>query len=208
MCAYPTLDACGETSLCGCLPPAACAAMFVAAAPPCCAVVFWGGPIMQAYDLLRTSVRSVSIKALRPATAAEIERMHGDCAICWCEMTVAPSRGGAAGSSSSSSGSSAAASTAAGAAALGNLSASAAAGQDAAAGAAVAAEDLADIYPAAVPGQDAEQQHAADMARAGSAGVEQLQAGSAAALLGYTLPCSHAYHQQCLNQVRRCSPKV
>ncbi|WIA09118.1 hypothetical protein OEZ85_008530 [Tetradesmus obliquus] len=45
-------------------------------------VVFWGGPIMQAYDLLRTSVRSVSIKALRPATAAEIERMHGDCAIC------------------------------------------------------------------------------------------------------------------------------
>eukprot|EP00775_Hariotina_reticulata_P013637 gene13637-13760_t len=51
-------------------------------------VVFWGGPVMQLYEFLRTSTCSVSIKDLRPATAADVERMHGDCAICWCEMTV------------------------------------------------------------------------------------------------------------------------
>jgi hypothetical protein len=34
-----------------------------------------------------------------------------------------------------------------------------------------------------------------------AAGDAQAQLFSAAALRGFTLPCSHAYHQQCLNQV-------
>jgi hypothetical protein len=52
------------------------------------AAVFWGGPLWQVYHGLRTHACSVSVKGLRPATAAEIERMHHDCAICWCHMTV------------------------------------------------------------------------------------------------------------------------
>jgi hypothetical protein len=54
----------------------------------CAAVVFWGGPLWQVYIGLRTHACTVSVKGLRPATAAEIERMHNDCAICWMAMTV------------------------------------------------------------------------------------------------------------------------
>jgi hypothetical protein len=207
----------------GCLHlPAACTALLLLLCCAC-AVVFWGGPIMQVYDFLRTCVRSVSIKALRPATAAEIERMHGDCAICWCEMTVAPCRG--SGSSSNLSHSRAAASTAASTAVTEDSTAllqqssmpAAVAGTVAAAslqrhagssadasvlGATAAADaagyDLADTQTAAVPGQQVEQ---GDMARVGAAAGQALPGLSSPALHGYTLPCSHAYHQQCLNQV-------
>lgn len=61
-------------------------------------VVFWGGPLMQTYQALRAGASIVRIRALRPASAADIERMGGNCAICWGEMVVAAAEGpGAAG---------------------------------------------------------------------------------------------------------------
>jgi hypothetical protein len=172
---------------------------------------------MQVYDFMRTSVRTVAIKALRPATAAEIERMHGDCAICWCEMTVAP---GNSGRHSSSCSNSAAARSAAGTAAAADDAKGVAGPDSTAAGAALqhhtdlAAEAAAVLDPgsaghnlagstaaAAVLEQDAGQESGDEVAGADAAGVAQLQQSSSAVLYGYTLPCSHAYHQQCLNQV-------
>jgi len=52
-------------------------------------VVFWGGPALQFYESLRTAISVVRICSLKPATEAEIERMGGNCAICWGEMMAA-----------------------------------------------------------------------------------------------------------------------
>ena len=59
--------------------------LFVCLVP---AVVFWGGPLLVLYDTMRSNMCSVHIKLLHPATAAELERMGGNCAICWAEMTT------------------------------------------------------------------------------------------------------------------------
>eukprot|EP00798_Chlamydomonas_sp_ICE-L_P023003 gene23003-30195_t len=50
-------------------------------------VVFWGGPVISFYESLHTAISIVRIKALRSANAVEIERMGGNCAICWGDMT-------------------------------------------------------------------------------------------------------------------------
>jgi hypothetical protein len=153
------------------------------------AVVFWGGPLWQVYHGLRTHACTVSVKGLRPATAEEIERMHNDCAICWCPMTVpgavqqadstseepeqpATPRGdpteaaNADGGSNSTDGSGQAAGTGTHSAVAGTGSAEAGV-EAAAARAAAASGELGD------------------------------SAGS-------TLPCGHCYHQTCLTQVWAC----
>lgn len=69
-------------------------------------VVFWGPPLAQLYEGMRTAVAALRVKTLRPATAAEIERMGGNCAICWGEMVVAqPGAGAARGGSTAGTGS-------------------------------------------------------------------------------------------------------
>ena len=49
-------------------------------------VVFWGSPIHQLYQSFRGNSSIVRIKSLKGATAADIERMGGSCAICWGDM--------------------------------------------------------------------------------------------------------------------------
>jgi hypothetical protein len=141
----------------------------------------------------------VSVKGLRPATAAEIERMHNDCAICWCPMTVpeaaqqadstseepeqpATPRGdpteaaNADGGSNSTDGSGQAAGTGTHSAVAGTGPAEA--GVEA---------------PAAAP---AAHEHAAQAAAGAAAASGELVDGA-----GSTLPCGHCYHQTCLTQV-------
>lgn len=141
----------------------------------------------------------MSVKGLRPATAEEIERMHNDCAICWCPMTVpgaaqqadstseepeqpATPRGdpteaaNADGGSNSTDGSGQAAGTGTHSAVAGTGSAEA--GVEA---------------PAAAP---AAHEHAAQAAAGAAAASGEL--GDSA---GSTLLCGHCYHQTCLTQV-------
>ncbi|KAJ9531640.1 hypothetical protein QJQ45_021763 [Haematococcus lacustris] len=66
--------------------------------------VFWGGPLSSLYHLVRNSISQaaaevcqcggamlpcqVMVRSLRPATVEEVQRMAGNCAICWGKMTV------------------------------------------------------------------------------------------------------------------------
>eukprot|EP00878_Enallax_costatus_P010980 GHUV01011468.1.p1 GENE.GHUV01011468.1~~GHUV01011468.1.p1 ORF type:complete len:683 (+),score=193.36 GHUV01011468.1:1250-3298(+) len=168
-------------------------------------VVFWGGALLQLYEFLRSHICSVSIKSLRPATAAEIERMHGDCAICWGEMAVVPVV--AAGSSAGSHKQPQEAAVAAAAAAdsreqLAQVNVADNNSQLAVDEAVGQQPPIMQVTPPASSDEAAHQGTAGPEAAA--AGVE----GAAAELVspsddttyGYTLPCGHAYHHQCLNQ--------
>jgi hypothetical protein len=53
-------------------------------------VVFWGSPALALYEAARAATSLVLIRSLRPAGEADIERMGGNCAICWGEMAVPP----------------------------------------------------------------------------------------------------------------------
>lgn len=177
----------------------------------CClfAVVFWGGPIMQLCEFLRSSVCSVSIKALRPATTAEIERMHGDCAICWCEMTVAPCTTNASSNSSGGGSGSGSSGAAAGAPPEASASAAAAAGKHALQNAATGSDPP---VCSEVPVRSSSSRAAAAGCESGGGAAGEPGAGCSVDLMvppgsptplthGYTLPCGHAYHKACLNQV-------
>lgn len=151
------------------------------------AVVFWGGPLIQLYEFLRSNVCSISIKSLRPATAGEIERMHGDCAICWCEMTVLRATRGSHASSVTGT----------------NSMESAMLQQQPLA----AAVDGVSTHAACLPAVGDQAGSVAVTAGSSEPGVgaaEQATPSLAAAgsTCGYSLPCGHAYHYQCLNQVR------
>lgn len=153
----------------------------------CAAVVFWGGPLWQVYIGLRTHACTVSVKGLRAATAAEIERMHNDCAICWMAMTVpgAAQHGTAAPEDRPPS---------------------------AAPAPAAAPDDALLLLPAAATataGAVADPQNEAPLpAAAGTGGVVGAARHAPAEDLGdsdgSTLPCGHCYHQTCLTQVGTC----
>jgi hypothetical protein len=161
--------------------------------------------VLQLYEFLRTSTCSVSIQDLRPATSAEVERMHGDCAICWCEMTVlgsqvnSPSTDSALAAdgdgSSSSSGSSSSTIAAGGALQPGSRSS--------ADSARVAAAVPQGAAPAAALNSEAAQAvtAAAAVAEAPGAHCQAADTLPADGSVGFSLPCRHAYHQACLNQV-------
>lgn len=178
----------------------------------CPAVVFWGGPLWQVYVGLRTHACTVTVKGLRPATAAEIERMHNDCAICWCPMTApGAERTSAAGAAADADSGTAAAPALT--ASRNNTSALPAAGSSAGASAPMVPAPLGD---AAGPGAGAvtlaaDQQLAAvpEAAGAGAGGGHGGVQGPSGDDLGdsdgSTLPCGHCYHQTCLTQVRSCA---
>ncbi|PSC68550.1 E3 ubiquitin-ligase synoviolin [Micractinium conductrix] len=63
-------------------------------------VVFWTGPLVRAVERVRNAATSVQPRQWHAATSEEVERMAGQCAICWGDMPV-PS-GGAGGSAGSS----------------------------------------------------------------------------------------------------------
>ncbi len=148
----------------------------------CVAVVFWGGPVFQCYEALRIAICTVRIKSLRPATEAEIERMGGNCAICWGEMT----REGAEPSAPAPTPPDAAAGDAAAAPAAEEAAVVEGAVLDAAvvaaAGGRSGAQSPADELAALLPEAPAEQ---------ASASAE-----------GCSLPCGHSFHHACLSQVR------
>lgn len=175
------------------------------------AAVFWGGPLWQVYHGLRTHACSVTVKGLRPSTAAEIERMHHDCAICWCPMTVpgACHQPGSAGQQQQQA-------TAHGTVAQHGSTDNSPADTNSSAGNPVAAALAAGHAPAVpqvvqqAPGlapADAVVQHIAAGGEAGPSGIaavqqRQQQAGELSDTDGCTLPCGHCYHPGCLTQVR------
>lgn len=170
------------------------------------AVVFWGGPLLQLYDFLRANTYSVAIKSMRSATAADIERMHGDCAICWCEMTVAPGSSSEPDLGGQSHRQSDAdpvdahdEETAADniAAAAGGPSSSSSHNKGQAASTSDADTDVSDASSELTG--DNEQQESDVEATAADAAEPILVPGGSTD--GYTLACGHAYHHQCLNQV-------
>lgn len=135
-------------------------------------LVFWGGPLWQVYIGLRTHACTVSVKGLRPATAAEIERMHNDCAICWMAMTVP----GAAQHST-------------------------AAPEDRPAEAAAAAASAAVPDAGAVAQLQGQAPLPAVAGTGGVVGAARHAAAEGPGDSdGSTLPCGHCYHQTCLTQ--------
>lgn len=191
--------------------------------PSCCvaaSVVFWGAPLLQLYEYLRSNICSVSIKSLRPATAPEIERMHGDCAICWGEMAVVPAVHAATVVGTavrSSTGIDTQPQVAA-------AEAAAVDGPEQQGGVQMSCVDNEspankDVVqqPPAVPGLQVPigaeaannliNQSKTAAVGVACAGAELVSPFNSSAY-GHTLPCGHAYHSQCLNQVRSCMKVV
>ncbi|KAL4437436.1 hypothetical protein ABPG75_004575 [Micractinium tetrahymenae] len=54
-------------------------------------VVFWTGPLVRAVERVRNAATSVQPRRWHSATGAEVERMGGQCAICWGDMPAAGS---------------------------------------------------------------------------------------------------------------------
>ena len=59
-------------------------------------VVFWGAPVQRAVDALRKRATIVRPTGLRDASAGEVERANGSCAVCWGGMGAPPSTSAAA----------------------------------------------------------------------------------------------------------------
>jgi hypothetical protein len=176
----------------------------------CRAVVFWGGPLWQVYVGLRTHACTVTVKGLRPATATEVERMHNDCAICWCPMTTpGADRSSPAGAAGDVDGDHTA--TGAAPALAGSDDDSSAAGPSAGASAPPAAPGDAAGSGAATGALVLDQQGPAGPETAGGGGRGGVQGRSGVDLAdsdGSTLPCGHCYHQTCLTQVCSCAVEL
>ncbi|KAL4421914.1 hypothetical protein ABPG77_005198 [Micractinium sp. CCAP 211/92] len=52
-------------------------------------VVFWTGPLVRAVERVRNAATTVQPRHWHSATPAEVERMGGQCAICWGDMPLA-----------------------------------------------------------------------------------------------------------------------
>jgi len=180
-----------------------------------CAVVFWGNPLWQVYHALRTHACTVTVKGLRPATPAEITRMHNDCAICWCPMTVTGAQGRAASEApqpESSSHRDRDPQPHSGTASDAGSPASAAHGPEGSHHAGSSGDGTPLVPPAEATTTDAAATAAANQLAAGPAGAAETADSGAGAVVvrqlpglpesdGSTLPCGHSFHQGCLTQV-------
>uniref|UniRef100_A0A7R9VBC0 RING-type domain-containing protein n=1 Tax=Chlamydomonas euryale TaxID=1486919 RepID=A0A7R9VBC0_9CHLO len=141
-------------------------------------MVFWGGPLMQLYQALRSSASVVRIRELRPATATEIERMGGNCAICWGEMEEPNSDGD--GSSGSEDGPETEQQPS-------NIA-------PIAAGVAEQERPLPELLHLTSNADDGEEDGGGDDEGDGRGDAP------VASTDGFSLPCGHAYHHVCLHQ--------
>ncbi|EFN60184.1 hypothetical protein CHLNCDRAFT_133698 [Chlorella variabilis] len=144
-------------------------------------LVFWTGPLVRTVERMRNAATSVQPQQWRAATAAEVERMAGQCAICWGDMPAAGA-GGAGGRHSRRP--------------------SAAEQAAAAAGSPVgpAAEAQAGAAPVAVPEGPPAAAPAAAAAAPAAAGEPGAAAAAGPTSAAAALPCGHAFHRDCLQQ--------
>jgi hypothetical protein len=168
--------------------------MWMALTPHCITLpycVLYCRPLLRTLERMRTAATSVTPRSWHPATPQEIERMGGQCAICWGDMgpeEEAPAPGGEAQEAPTPADAAAAGAGAAGAPAAGEAPAPAAGGappQQVQNGGGAAAPEA----PAPAPNPFA--------AMEGAVGAEGEENSSLRAM---GLPCSHAYHEGCLLQ--------
>lgn len=53
-------------------------------------LIFWGGPLTSIYRKLMQSISCTVLRGLHPMTPEHVERMGGNCAICWGALRLAP----------------------------------------------------------------------------------------------------------------------
>ncbi|KAI3429895.1 hypothetical protein D9Q98_010206 [Chlorella vulgaris] len=144
-------------------------------------LVFWTGPLVRSVERVRGTATSVQPREWHAATSSELERMDGQCAICWGDMPTSAG-GGAGGSRPGSAGGAAAPPAVAGLA-------DAAVAADPAAAAAAGLQQPPAGPPAASPSRPS-------LPEAGGGGGGGPGVNARAA----SLPCGHAFHRDCLQQ--------
>ncbi|KAL4855121.1 hypothetical protein ACK3TF_004343 [Chlorella vulgaris] len=144
-------------------------------------LVFWTGPLVRSVERVRGTATSVQPREWHAATSSELERMDGQCAICWGDMPTSAG-GGGGGSRPGSAGGAAAPPAVTG-------SDDAAVAADPAAAAAAGLQQP----PAGPPAASASRP---GLPEAGGGGGGSPGVNVRAA----SLPCGHAFHRDCLQQ--------